>query len=85
MARVVVTDVDSRYIAERVAAFSEEAPETLRWHSCYIEQFSALPLYVGWTETIGLRADGELVRWSTEGDYAGLLVIGGGLAHPQIW
>ena len=30
------------------------------------------PLYLGWMETIGIRADGEMVSWSTEGDYSGL-------------
>ena len=36
-----------------------------------VDEFNALPLYVGWTQTIGIRADGEVVCWSTEGDYAG--------------
>jgi hypothetical protein len=75
MGRVVVSADDVQYIAARVAAFSAEALGTFRWQACYVEQFAALPLYIGWTETIGLRADGELVRWSTEGDYTGLLPV----------
>src|SRR5687767_13058019 len=71
MARVQVSAADSAYIAARIAAFAREAPEPLRWQGPFVAEFNALPLYLGWTETIGLRADGEVVRWSTEGGYAG--------------
>jgi hypothetical protein len=75
MARVPISAQDTRYIAERIAAFSAEAPETWQWLLPYVTEFAALPLYAGWTETIGLRADGEVIRWSTEGDYAGALAV----------
>jgi hypothetical protein len=55
-----------------VGAFSSEAPEQLRWEAPYVAEAAALPLYLGWTETIGIRADGEIIRWSTEGDYPGV-------------
>jgi hypothetical protein len=75
MARVPISSQDSLYIAGRIAAFSAEAPETWQWLLPYVTEFAALPLYAGWLETIGLRADGEVVRWSTEGDYAGALPV----------
>lgn len=71
MARVFVTAEESAFIAARIASFATEAPEPLRWQSPYVERFVALPVYIGWTDTIGLRSDGELVRCSTEGDYVG--------------
>jgi hypothetical protein len=61
----------SAFIAARIAGYSEEAPERVRWESPFVAEFAALPLYLGWTETIGLRPDGEMVSWSTEGDYSG--------------
>ena len=62
----------SAFIAARVAGFSADAPERMRWAVPYVSEFAALPLYQGWTETIGIRPDGEVVRWSTEGDFAGV-------------
>jgi hypothetical protein len=71
MAWVPVSAEDSEYIAACVAAFPGEAPGQLRWLAPYVEEFAALPLYIGWTETVGLRADGEVICWSTEREYAG--------------
>jgi hypothetical protein len=65
----------SAYIAARIAAFADDTPDPLRWLAPYVAQFAALPLYVGWTETTGLRADGRVVRWSTEGEYTGVLDV----------
>ena len=59
MAWVPVSAADSEYIAEHVAAFHDEAPEQVRWQTPFVAEFGALPLYIGWTETIGLRADGK--------------------------
>jgi len=70
--RVAVPEELSAFIAARIAGYPTEAPEQLRWESPFVAQFSALPLHLGWTETIGIGPDGEVVRWSTEGDYAGL-------------
>jgi hypothetical protein len=62
----------SGWIAARIAGFPTEAPEQLRWQAPYVAKAVALPLYLGWTETIGIRADGEIVCWSTEGEYPGV-------------
>jgi len=70
--RVAVSSELSTFIAARVAGYPAEAPERLQWASPFVAEFAALPLYLGWTETIGIRPDGDLVRWSTEGDYAGV-------------
>lgn len=75
MAQIPVSFEDSQYSAARVAAFAREAPLQLRWQSTYVERFAALPLYFGWTETIGLRADGEIIRWSIEGEYDGVRTV----------
>jgi hypothetical protein len=71
VARVPVSTELAAHIAARIAAFPAESSEKLRWQIPYVAEFAALPLYAGWTETIGLRADGEFVSWSTEGDYIG--------------
>ena len=70
--RVVVPQELSAFIAARIAGYATEAPEQLRWESRFVAQFAALPLYLGWTETIGIRPDGDVVCWSTEGNYAGV-------------
>lgn len=61
----------SAFIVARIAGYSVEVPENVRWESPFVAEFAALPLYLGWTETIGIRANGEVVSWSTEGDYPG--------------
>jgi hypothetical protein len=70
----------SAFIAARIAGYAAEAADELQWQSPFVAQFAALPLYLGWTETIGLRPDGQLIRWSTEGDYAGMRPI-----EDRIW
>src|SRR5271168_4579105 len=80
MTRLPVAAGTSEYIARCIGAFRDEVPEQLRWQSQYVAEFAALPLYIGWTETIGLRADGEIVRWSTEGEYPGLRSV-----EDQVW
>jgi len=72
MTRVSISTELAAYVTCRIDGFPSEAPETLRWQVRYVAEFNALPLYLGWTETIGIRADGEIIRWSTEGDYAGV-------------
>lgn len=95
MARVVVSPELSAFIAARVAVYATEAPEPLRWESRFVAEFAALPLYLGWTETIGIRADGEVIRWSTEGEYAGArpvqdrtevlsALVAGAERHPEL-
>ncbi len=78
--RVEVTPELSAFIAARIAGFPAEAPERLRWEAPFVAEFDALPLYVGWVETVGVRPDGEVVRWSTEGDYAGVRAV-----EDRVW
>jgi hypothetical protein len=75
MARVPLSPAVARLIAGRVARFPVDAPDRLKWLVGYVAEFGALPLYVGWTETIGIQTDGQFIRWSTEGEYAGALPL----------
>ena len=43
----------------------------IKWLTPYVAEFGVLPLNLGWTETHGIRPDGENVSWSTEGEYVG--------------
>src|SRR5438094_239226 len=70
----------SAFIAARIAGYAAEAADQLRWQSPFVAEFAALPLYLGWTETIGIRCNGELVRWSTESDYPGVRPV-----EDRIW
>jgi hypothetical protein len=72
MSRVAVTEEIAEYIAARIVNFSNEADKTIRWLVPYVAKFSALPLYLGWVEIHGIRPDGEVVSWSTEGEYIGV-------------
>jgi hypothetical protein len=69
---VVVPPEIAAFIAARVAGYPDEASDRLRWAAPSVAEFGALPLYLGWTETLGIRPDGAVVRWSTEGEYAGV-------------
>jgi hypothetical protein len=71
MARVALSAELSAYVAARITSYSEESPETQKWAAPFVAKFGALPLYFGWCATIGLRPDGEIVEWSTEGEYVG--------------
>ena len=71
MVRLAVSPEQSAWIAARVAAFSAEAPQQLRWEVPHVAEFGALPLYLGWFETIGIRPDGEIVGWSTDDEFSG--------------
>jgi len=72
MHRAGVSPEDCAFIAARILAFGSEAPPERRWLLPFVEEFGALPLYLGWTETLGILPDGSLVRWSTESEYSGL-------------
>ena len=69
MSRVSVTADEQAYIQARVDRFVEEAPQELRWQIPHVRIHGALPLYSGWVESVGIRPDGTLVRWSTEEDW----------------
>ena len=73
--RLAVSPELSAWLEARLAAYPAESPEQLRWLAPYVAEFGALPLHVGWLETIGLRPDGDVVIWSTEGDYPGTRAV----------
>ncbi|HEY0710473.1 MAG TPA: hypothetical protein VGG33_26955 [Polyangia bacterium] len=72
MSQVPVTPEEAAFIRERIERFEQEAPADMRWQVSYVRENRALPLYVGWTETAGVRPDGTLVRWSTEEEWPGV-------------
>ena len=74
--RVAVSPELSAFIAARVAGYPTEAPERLRWASSFVADFSALPLYMGWTETIGIRPDGEIAHRDGATLVPGLYALG---------
>ena len=95
MTRVEVTDDECAYIAARVTSFGSEAAADWQWQRDFVEQYAALPLFLGWSETLGIRSDGTLVRWSTEGEYrdvrpvdrqvdVNLALIHGSRRHPKL-
>jgi hypothetical protein len=71
MARIPLTKENADYIATRIKAFAQEADPPWHWELPAVAQFQALPLYRGWFETIGIRVDGTLIRWSNEDEYEG--------------
>jgi hypothetical protein len=67
--RVAVTPKLSAFIAARIANYAAEATEPYhRWEATAVAEFAALPLVRHWSETFGLRANGEVVRWHTDLD-----------------
>ena len=68
MGKVPMTSVESAFVAEQIATFAGESP-TRVWLLPFVAKLSALPLYVGWGDTVGLRANGEIIRWPTEGEF----------------
>ena len=95
MTRVQMTEDELAYIKARVESFPSEAAADWQWQCDFVQQFGALPLFLGWSETLGIRPDGALVRWSTEGEYSGvrpvdsqvdvnLALIHGARRHPKL-
>lgn len=72
VARVGMSIALQAYVAARIEHYTREAPGPLQEESPFAAEFGALPLYRDWGETIGIRPDGELVRWSTDGDFPGV-------------
>jgi hypothetical protein len=60
------------FIRDRIERFDAEVSEPLRWLTSYVTSHKALPLYVGFAETIAIQADGTLIRWSHEGEWPGV-------------
>lgn len=57
------------FIASRIDNYAAEATEQYHlWEAPAVAEHVALPLIRHWNETIGLRADGEFVRWHTDLD-----------------
>jgi hypothetical protein len=66
--RFAISPELSAFIAARIANYAAEATEEYRlWEAPAVAEFDALPLIRHWYETFGLRADGEVVRWHTDG------------------
>jgi hypothetical protein len=63
--RVTLSRALSAFVAARIAHYRAEATEPYHeWEAPEVAEFAALPLIRHWFETIGIRADGEIVRWS---------------------
>lgn len=73
--RMALSSELSAWIASRVASYPAEQPEQLHWLTASVKEAGAFPLYVGWVDVIGLRPDGEIVQWNTEGDYPGTQAV----------
>jgi hypothetical protein len=71
MARVRVEKPEADCIAALIRAFAAEPPDPVPWQAPYVARFRALPTYVGWYTTLGIRPDGTVVEWSTEGEFEG--------------
>lgn len=72
---VVLTSDQSRYIAERIRRFVAEAPPGYQALAADVADLKVLPLLLGWTEITAIREDGQLVKFSTEGEYEGAVPV----------
>ena len=68
---VAMTSEVSGWIADRIAAFPNEAPDLLRGHAADVVRYAALPLHVGWWEIIAITVTGEIISWSTDDELSG--------------
>lgn len=71
MVRLAMTSELSNWIADRIAAFPNESSEHLQELSPCVVRYAALPLYVGWWDTVAIKANGDIVSWSTDDEYSG--------------
>jgi hypothetical protein len=68
--RVTMSPSLSAFVAARIASYLAEATEYYQQREApEVSEFAALPLIRHWSETIGLRADGEIVRWSNDDNF----------------
>jgi hypothetical protein len=66
MSRVEIPPAVGAFIRNRILNFEKEVrPEDVS-ETPHVKQHGGLPLYRGWTETLAIRPDGELIKWSTE-------------------
>jgi hypothetical protein len=69
MTRVLLTAEEAAFVRKQIGRLTAtDANPHIR---AEVLANGALPLYLGWVEAIGLRADGELVRWVTQ-DWRGV-------------
>ncbi len=71
MAQVEMHPALSAWVAERIAEYPQEAPQNTKWLAPAVAEYVALPLHVGWWDVTAIRADGEIVSWSTEDELSG--------------
>ena len=71
MARVAIPTELSAWVADRIAGFARRAPENVRWLAPWVAEHAGLPLHIGWWDTTAIKADGEIVSWSTEDELSG--------------
>ncbi|MBS0193987.1 MAG: hypothetical protein JSR34_07050 [Proteobacteria bacterium] len=65
-------------MTERIARFEQESAENQIWLAPYVRQFNILPLWSAWFETVGIRPDGSIRKFSADGDhveYEGLRLV----------
>ena len=66
MWRVELTSEQSSIIKRLIDHFPEQSPDNLAWQEPFVRENDALPLYIGWSETTGIKADGHVILWCTE-------------------
>ena len=84
MTRIPIEADLAAQIASRITAFPVEAPETLRWLSRYVDEFDALPLYSGWTQTTNFLITGLLTLAFAIGLRRALRTLGGPTWGPLL-
>ena len=70
--RVKLTRELAAFVNARIERFVPERAATEQWLAPYVQRFAILPLFCGWSESIGILASGEIRRFATEGEYEGL-------------
>ncbi len=67
-----MTSLSPTVIEERIADFLASPDSKLEWLKAPVRAHRFLPLYVGWSSTLGLQPDGSFVRWDQEAATPGL-------------
>ncbi|WP_438026080.1 hypothetical protein [Sorangium sp. So ce233] len=67
-----MTSLSPTLIEAWIADFLVSADPKLEWLKAPVRAHRFLPLYVGWSSTLGLRPDGSFVRWDQEAASPGL-------------
>jgi hypothetical protein len=68
----------SAFVAERIARYATECDENRQWLAPYVQKHQVLPLLHGWVETIGIRSDGAIRKFYSDGEpleYEGVRVV----------